>query len=78
MVNCTECSISPVSARTYTCGGVGCAGTYGAANLFSLKAPTGYVWTGAPDGCTGRLPYPPYEWIQCAGTTEVAVVPPNL
>lgn len=77
-VNCVECLVSPVSLDFYACGGVGCAGSYWSSNLHGLRAPTGYVWTGAPPGCIGGLPNPPYEWIQCSSVTDIAVVTPNI
>jgi hypothetical protein len=80
-VNCVECLTSPVSQDFYACGGVGCAGSYWAANLHLLRAPTGFVWTGAPAGCIGigsNGSNPPYDWLQCTNVTNIAVVPPNI
>jgi hypothetical protein len=77
-VNCVDCLASPLSIDFYACGGVGCAGSYWAANLHALRAPEGYVWTGAPPGCIGGQATPPFEWIQCSNVTDIAVVTPNI
>lgn len=77
-VNCTNCTVSPTSSDFYACGGVGCAGSYWSANVHSLFAPTGYVWTGAPAGCIGYpTTGPPYQFLQCSQVSTIAVVSPS-